>query len=72
MDTATKSQKAQRAPRSHLLKQFDIEAIKIFWDAPCKALFPQEVIAPVVQRTIKSLESDRWRGGSIPFRRCSG
>lgn len=67
-----KNQKPKRAPRTYLLKQFDIDAIKIFWDAPLKALFAQEVIAPVLQRTIKSLESDRWRGGGVPFRRCSG
>ncbi|MFA6303148.1 MAG: DNA-binding protein [Legionella sp.] len=72
MNKSEKDQKTKRKPRTSLLKQSDIELIKIFWEAHPKALFAQEVIAPVVQRTIKSLESDRWRGGGVPFRRCSG
>jgi hypothetical protein len=69
-----KSQKTitQRKQRTKRIKKPESELIKIFWDAPLDALFGQETIAPVVNRQIKTLESDRWRGQGILYRKCSG
>lgn len=53
-------------------KKIEIDLIKFFWNAPIEALFGQEIIAPVIQKTTKSLESDRWRGQGIPYRKCGG
>ena len=61
-----------RKPRTIIPRRPEIELIKIFWAAPPEALFGQETIASVIQRGIKSLESDRWRGKGIPYRKCSG
>lgn len=58
-----------RAPIPHTP---EIELINTFWAAPLEALFGQETIAPVIRRSVKSLESDRWRGKGIPYRKCSG
>jgi hypothetical protein len=62
----------QRKQRTKRIKKSDLELIKIFWDAPLDAFFSQETIAPVVNRQIKTLESDRWRGQGILYRKCSG
>lgn len=48
------------------------ELVQAFWSAPLEALFGQETIAPVVNRQIKTLECDRWRGKGIPYRKCAG
>lgn len=61
-----------KKPRKITLKKPDNELVNIFWAAPLEALFGQETIAPVIQRSVKSLESDRWRGKGIPYRKCSG
>ena len=50
----------------------DNELVKIFWSAPLEAFFGQETIAPVTNRSIKTLECDRWRGAGISYRKCSG
>ncbi|NBX85437.1 MAG: hypothetical protein EBQ95_07520 [Gammaproteobacteria bacterium] len=61
-----------RKSRTIVHKQPNSELVQIFWAAPNEAFFGQETIAPVIQRSIKSLESDRWRGQGIPFRKCLG
>lgn len=53
-------------------KRPDTELISAFWAAPSEALFGQETIAPVLNKSIKTLEADRWRGRGIPFRKCNG
>ncbi len=61
-----------RKPREATSRKPENELVQTFWAAPPEALFGQETIAPVIQRGIKSLESDRWRGKGIPYRKCSG
>ncbi len=46
--------------------------ISEFWIAPVEAFFGQETIAPVTNKSIKTLESDRWRGTGIPYRKVGG
>lgn len=58
--------------RSNRLKKSDSELVQIFWAAPPEAFFSQEIVAPVVNCKIKTLECDRWRGQGIPYRKCSG
>lgn len=53
-------------------KKSDTELISEFWSAPSEALFGQETIAPVLNKSIKTLEADRWRGKGIPFRKGNG
>jgi len=50
----------------------DSELVQIFWAAPMEAFFGQETIAPVTNKSIKTLESDRWRGLGIPYRKVGG
>ena len=54
------------------IKKSDIELVKIFWTAPIEAFFGQETIAYVSNKSNKTLESDRWRGVGIPYRKVSG
>lgn len=61
-----------RRPRIKRTKKTDTELVAIFWDSPLDALFGQETVAAVTQRSPKTLECDRWRGQGIPFRKCSG
>lgn len=58
--------------RTNKIKKSDIELVKMFWAAPIEAFFGQEVIAPVCNKSIKTLESDRWRGAGIPYRKIGG
>jgi hypothetical protein len=53
-------------------KKSDAELVQIFWSAPMEAFFGQETVAPVVDCSTKTLESNRWRGAGIPYRKCSG
>lgn len=53
-------------------KKPDTELVSAFWAAPNEALFGQETIAPVLNKSIKTLEADRWRGKGILFRKCNG
>jgi len=50
----------------------ELEQIQIFWKAPIDALFSDNTIAPVIGRSIKTLQCDRWRGKGIPYRKCGG
>lgn len=59
----------KRRPKT---KKADAELIQCFWDAPMEAFFGQETMAPVTNKSIKTLESDRWRGAGLPYRKCSG
>lgn len=61
-----------RKPRTSIPRPSGIELIKVFWAAPIEAFFGQEVIAPVSNKSIKTLESDRWRGLGIPYRKIGG
>ena len=58
--------------RSIRPKKSDLELIKTFWDAPPEALFGQEVIALIMNLSVKTLESNRWRGRGLPFKKISG
>ncbi len=66
------NEESLKKPRKIILKKPDNELVNIFWSAPLEALFGQETIAPVTNRSIKTLERDRWRGAGIPYRKCSG
>lgn len=48
------------------------EHVQIFWAAPMEAFFGQETIAPVTNKSIKTLECNRWRGVGIPYRKVGG
>ena len=48
------------------------EYVKNFWSAPMEALFGQDAIAAVTNKSTKTLESDRWRGLGIPYRKVGG
>lgn len=58
--------------RRTLAKLSNSEHVKNFWSAPAEALFGQESIAAVTNKSTKTLESDRWRGLGIPYRKISG
>lgn len=58
--------------RTQKPKKPDAELVSAFWAAPNEALFGQETIAPVLNKSIKTLEADRWRGKGILFRKCNG
>ena len=53
-------------------KKSDIELVAIFWSSAVEAFFGQETIAPVSNKSIKTLECDRWRGVGIPYRKIGG
>ncbi len=61
-----------RKQRNKRLKKSDAELIQLFWSAPNEAFFGQETVAPVTNTSVKTLESNRWRGKGIPYRKCSG
>jgi hypothetical protein len=61
-----------RKKRVAKIKKTDAELVQLFWDASFEAFFGQETIAPVTNKSIKTLESDRWRGRGIPYRKVSG
>ena len=67
-----KNKQSCRKSRTIVPRLPEIELIKNFWAAPPEALFGQETIAPVTNKSIKTLEADRWRGCGIPYRKCSG
>lgn len=69
MNQLIKLPKRRRTPKT---KTSDIELVQIFWTAPIEAFFGQETIAPVTNKSVKTLESDRWRGVGIPYRKVSG
>jgi len=58
--------------RSIYQQKPDSELVQIFWVAPMEAFFGQETIAPVTNKSIKTLESNRWRGFGIPYRKIGG
>ena len=58
-----------RKQRTTKSKKSDIELVDIFWTASIEAFFNQETIAPVTNKSIKTLEADRWRGKGIPYRK---
>lgn len=61
-----------RKGRSTTPHKTDNELVQIFWAAPIEAFFGQETIAPVTNKSIKTLECDRWRGLGIPYRKVGG
>lgn len=61
-----------RRKRTVKPKKTDAELVKLFWDAAPESLFGQETIAPVINKSTKTLEHDRWRGAGIPYRKCLG
>lgn len=63
-----------KSPRKRTIKpkKPTTELISEFWSAPNEALFGQETISPVINKSVKTLEADRWRGKGIPFRKCNG
>lgn len=70
-DVSTEQSKS-RKPRSKSIKKIDTESVKVFWSSPPEAFFKQETIALIANCAIKTLESDRWKGGGIPFRKING
>lgn len=61
-----------KIPRKISPRKTDSELINIFWSAPQKSFFGQETIAPVINKSIKTLENDRWRKKGIPYRKVDG
>lgn len=59
-------------PRTTKFKKSDAELVEIFWAAATEAFFGQETVAPVTNKSIKTLECDRWRGAGIPYRKVGG
>jgi hypothetical protein len=45
------------------------ETLNIFWAAPEMALFDQNVVSVILQRSTSSLERDRFVGIGVPFKR---
>jgi hypothetical protein len=58
-----KSFKSPKTPLQH---------IQEFWGAPMSAFFGQITIAIVCDCSTATLESNRWRGIGIPYRKISG
>lgn len=60
--------------KRRILKQqkTNAELLQLFWEAPSEAYFNQVTIAPVIGCTTKTLESNRWRGVGVPFRKVVG
>ena len=58
--------------RTTKIKKSDAELVEIFWAAALDAFFGQETIAPVTNKSLKTLECDRWRGIGIPYRKIGG
>lgn len=58
--------------RTSKVKKPDFELVTVFWSAPNEALFGQETIALITNRSPKTLECDRWRGQGVKYRKCSG
>lgn len=48
------------------------ETLNIFWNAPLDTYFDQFIVAPVIGKTTKTLECDRWKKSGIPFRKVGG
>jgi hypothetical protein len=61
-----------RKRRTPKLKKDDSELVKLFWLSPMEAYFDQFTIAPVIGRSPKTLECDRWKKSGIPFRKTEG
>gem|GEM_PF-2298767 len=53
-------------------KKSAVELIDIFWNSSMEAFFNQETVAPVISKSKKTLECDRWRGAGIPYRKIGG
>jgi hypothetical protein len=70
--SALKHVEISKRHRANKIKKSDIELVKMFWSAPIEAFFGQEVIAPVSNKSLKTLEGDRWRGAGIPYRKIGG
>lgn len=56
--------------RSISPKKESHELFQIFWAAPMEAFFGQDAISPVTNKSIKTLECDRWKGIGIPYRKA--
>jgi len=50
-------------------KKLPMELISIFWQCPPDAFFNQETISLIINKSVKTLESDRWRRSGIPYRK---
>jgi hypothetical protein len=66
------SSKVASKVRQRKSKIPDAELVHLFWGAPPEAYFDQFTIAPVIGRTPKTLECDRWKKSGIPFRKVGG
>ena len=53
--------------RGNTTQKPEHELVQIFWEAHAEAFFGQNTIAPVIGKSVKTLESDRWRGRGIPI-----
>lgn len=71
-NSPTSSEVTLRKRRTITPTKPDCELVQIFWSAPREAFFGQETIAPVTNKSIKTLECDRWRGLGIPYRKIGG
>lgn len=50
----------------------EAELVKIFWAAPMQALFGENTIAAVTQRSVRTLQQDRYSKIGIPFSKMLG
>lgn len=53
-------------------KKTSLEHMQEFWAAPTSAFFGQVTIAIVCDCSTATLESNRWRGIGIPYRKVTG
>ena len=53
-------------------KKSHLEHLQEFWAAPVSAFFGQVTIAAVCDCSTATLESNRWRGIGIPYRKVTG
>ena len=58
--------------RRTLPKKSNSEHVQNFWSSPKEAFFRQDEISAVINKSVKTLEADRWRGVGIPYRKVGG
>lgn len=63
---------SMKKTRNIRLMKPELELIRDFWAAPSEARFSETTIAAVTQRTVKTLQCDRWRKCGIPFSKVCG
>lgn len=53
-------------------KKSESESMQLFWAAPMESRFGEDIIAVVVQKSVKTLQCERWRKSGILFSKVAG